>query len=368
MTVILSFPFCLSPTLFSLGGSQVINVGIIGASGYTGVELARILCNHPRVNLTAATSRQYAGQPLARVFPNLRNRTDLVCENLPTKELCDKADFFFAAVPHKTAMDIVPALLKEGKKVVDLSADFRLRDVSTYEQWYQSHSSSHLLTEAVYGLPELYRDSIPSAHLVANPGCYPTSIILGLAPLLEAGVIDPNSLIADSKSGTSGAGRSAQVGALFCEVHDGFKPYKVGRAHRHTPEIEQELTCLAGVDVKISFTPHLLPISRGILSTVYATLKPGFDHPAVAEIYRKKYLGETFIRLLEEDTFPATQYVRGSNFCDISFKIDTVTNRIIVMSAIDNVVKGAAGQAVQNMNIMCGFNEELGLETIPQFP
>ncbi len=346
----------------------MINIGIIGASGYTGVELARILCNHPQVNLTVATSRQYAGQPLAKVFPNLRNRTDLVCENLSTIELCDKADFFFAAVPHKTAMDIVPTLLTQGKRVVDLSADFRIRDVATYEHWYQPHSSSHLLKEAVYGLPELYRDSIPTAHLVANPGCYPTSIILGLAPLLEAGVIEAETIIADSKSGTSGAGRSAQVGALFCEVHDGFKPYKVGRAHRHTPEIEQELSCLAGKEVKISFTPHLLPISRGILSTMYATMKPGFTQQEVTRIYEEKYSKESFIRLLEDDVFPATQHVRGSNFCDISFKIDTTTNRIIVMSAIDNVVKGAAGQAVQNMNIMCGFDEDLGLEAIPQFP
>ena len=346
----------------------MMNVGIIGASGYTGAELARILCNHPEVNITVATSRQFAGQQLSSIFPNLRNRLDIVCENLSLEQLKDKADFFFTAVPHKTAMDIVPGLLSAGKKVVDLSADFRIRDRATYEEWYQPHTSAHLLVEAVYGLPEIYRESIVKSRLTANPGCYPTSIILGLAPLLEAGAIQHQTIIADSKSGTSGAGRAAQVGSLFCEVHDGFKPYKVGRSHRHTPEIEQELSSLAGEDITISFTPHLLPLSRGILSTVYSSLNPDFDQATIMELYQKKYSTQPFIRLLQEDIFPATQYVRGSNFCDIGFKIDHVTNRIIIMTTIDNVVKGAAGQAVQNMNLMCGFKEATGLEIVPLFP
>lgn len=346
----------------------MINVGIIGASGYTGAELARILCNHPEVRITAATSRQNAGLPLSEIFPSLRGKGDIVCENLSLDQLCDKADFFFTAVPHKTAMDLVPHLLAAGKKVVDLSADFRLRDVLTYEKWYQTHSSSQLLSEAVYGLPELYRKDIANSKLVANPGCYPTSIILGLAPLLKAGAIEPHTIIADSKSGTSGAGRAAQTGSLFCEVHDGFRPYKVGRAHRHTPEIEQELTALHGGKVRITFTPHLLPISRGILSTVYASLLPGFDRNKIDVLYHDHYHTEPFIRLLKEDSFPATQYVRGSNYCDISYKIDTVTNRIIIMSAIDNIVKGASGQAVQNMNLMHGLDETTGLCTVPLFP
>lgn len=346
----------------------MINVGIIGASGYTGAELARILCNHPEVNITAATSRQYAGRPLSEIFPSLRGKVDIICENLSINELCEKADFFFTAVPHKTAMDLVPNLLAAGKKVVDLSADFRLRDVSVYEEWYQTHSSSELLMEAIYGLPELYRKDITGCRLVANPGCYPTSIILGLAPLLKAGAIEAQSIIADSKSGTSGAGRTAQTGSLFCEVHDGFRPYKVGRAHRHTPEIEQELTVLAEDDVHISFTPHLLPLSRGILSTVYASLVPGFDREKISALYHNQYQNEPFVRLLAEDSFPATQYVRGSNFCDISYKIDPVTNRIIIMSAIDNIVKGASGQAVQNMNLMLGFAETAGLGNMPIFP
>jgi N-acetyl-gamma-glutamyl-phosphate reductase len=346
----------------------MISVGIIGASGYTGAELARILCNHPEVRITAATSRQHAGQPLSEVFPSLRGRVDIVCENLSITELCEKADFFFTAVPHKTAMDLVPHLLAAGKKVVDLSADFRLRDVSVYEEWYQPHSSSQFLAEAVYGLPELYRHDISTCRLVANPGCYPTSIILGLAPLLKAGAIEPQTIIADSKSGTSGAGRSAQVGSLFCEVHDGFRPYKVGRAHRHTPEIEQELSVLAGTNVHISFTPHLLPLSRGILSTIYASLVPGFDRQKIDNLYSNQYQNEPFVRVLQEDTFPTTQYVRGSNFCDISYKIDHTTGRIIVMSAIDNIGKGASGQAIQNMNIMHGFAENTGLTGAPFFP
>jgi N-acetyl-gamma-glutamyl-phosphate reductase len=346
----------------------MIKVGIIGASGYTGAELARILCNHPEVEISVATSRQYAGRPISDIFQNLKGKISIHCENLPVDELCQRADIFFTAVPHKTAMDLVPVLLAAGKKVVDLSADFRLRDVAVYEQWYQPHSSTQLLKEAVYGLPELYRHNIAGCRLVANPGCYPTSIILGLAPLLKADAILPQTIIADSKSGTSGAGRAAQTGALFCEVHDGFRPYKVGRSHRHTPEIEQELSELAGQAVNVTFTPHLLPISRGILSTVYATLAPGINRQDIDELYRQHYAAEPFIRLLEDDVFPATQFVRGSNFCDISFKVDPVTQRIIIMSAIDNIVKGASGQAVQNMNIMCGFQETAGLGIIPLFP
>lgn len=346
----------------------MIRVGIIGASGYTGAELVRILSNHPNVTLSVATSRQYAGKPLAEVFPSLRKKTDIICENLSTDELIEKADLFFTAVPHKTAMDIVPELLKAGKKVIDLSADFRIKDVATYEDWYQPHSSPQLLKQCAYGLPEIHREEIKGKALVANPGCYPTSIILALAPLLKHGAIDSSTIIADSKSGTSGAGRAAATGSLFCEVHDGFKPYKVGRAHRHTPEIEQELSSLANHAVTVSFTPHLLPISRGILSTVYASLAQGFDQQSIREIYKTFYDKEPFVRFLDDDSLPATQYVRGSNYCDIAFRVDTVTNRIIVMSAIDNIVKGAAGQAIQNMNIIYDLVETTGLEMIPSFP
>lgn len=346
----------------------MLRVAIIGASGYTGVELARILCNHPEFELTAATSRQYAGKPLSEVFPNLLGKTDLICQNLTIDELCEQADLFFAAVPHKTAMDLVPQLLQAGKKVVDLSADFRLRDVAVYEEWYQEHSSPEFITEAAYGLPELYREQIKKARLVANPGCYPTSIVLGLAPLLEKGLIDPDTIVVDSKSGTTGAGRSANVGTLFCEVHDGFKAYKVGGTHRHLPEIEQELSEVSGQQVTISFTPHLLPISRGILSTSYASLSAAVTEDTLRDLYLEKYTNEPFVRLVPAGAFPTTQHVRGSNFCDIGFAIDKRTNRIIVVSTIDNIVKGAAGQAVQNMNLICGLEETMGLEGAPFFP
>lgn len=347
----------------------MIKVAIVGASGYTGVELARILCNHPEVELTVATSRQYAGKPLAEVFPNLRNKVSLTCENLHADEIRDRADLIFAAVPHKTAMDLVPTLLDGGKKVVDLSADFRLRDVKTYEEWYQPHSSPQFLTEAVYGLPELYREQIKAARLIANPGCYPTSVLLATAPLVKAGLIDAGQIIADSKSGTSGAGRAASVGTLFCEVADGFRPYKVAGTHRHTPEIEQELSSVAGKDITVSFTPHLLPISRGILSTIYAPLSSAdISGEQIQEIYTRTYTDEPFVRFLGENCTPATQYVRGSNFCDIGFAIDRRTNRIIMMSAIDNIVRGAAGQAVHNMNLLLGLPETTGLEAAPFFP
>ena len=342
-------------------------VGIIGASGYTGAELARILCNHPDIRLTLATSRQYAGQPLARVYPSLAGRVDIVCSDPAADGLADQADLFFTAVPHQTAMAVVPGLLLAGKKVVDLSADFRLRSSATYEQWYVPHTAQEYLEEAIYGLPEIYRDTIKTARLVANPGCYPTSVILGLAPLLSNDLIDPHTLIVDSKSGASGAGRTAQTGTLFCEVTEGFKAYKVGE-HRHTPEMEQEISSLCGQPVTISFTPHLLPMSRGILSTVYASLRDNPGEAAIRATYERFYGEEQFVRLGEPGILPGPQFVRGSNFCDINFKIDERTGRIIVLSTIDNLVKGAAGQAVQNMNLMCGFPENRGLEIVPLFP
>ncbi len=346
----------------------MLNVAIIGASGYTGVELARLLSNHPDAALTLVTSRQFAGSPLSEVFPNLRNTVELVCENPDIDRLSASADLFFTAVPHKTAMDLVPHLRLAGKKVIDLSADFRLKEQKIYEAWYQPHSSPQHLQEAVYGLPEIHRQEITTTSLVANPGCYPTSIIMALAPLLQDGAIDPATIIADSKSGTSGAGRTAQLGSLFCEVADGFRAYKVGGVHRHTPEIEQELSMLGGSAITVSFTPHLLPISRGILSTIYAELQPGYTADAIFQLYRARYGNEPFVRIMPPGALPATQYVRGSNFCDIGFCIDQRTGRIIVLSAIDNIVKGAAGQAVQNMNIMCGFEETAGLAAVPLFP
>jgi N-acetyl-gamma-glutamyl-phosphate reductase len=346
----------------------MLRVGIVGASGYTGVELARLLAGHPEIHLTVATSRQYAGKLLAEVFPNLRKRVDIRCENPTIEELIDQADFFFTAVPHKTAMDIVPRLLAAGKKVVDLSADYRIHDPAVYQAWYQEHTSPQFLAEAAYGLPELYRDQIKAARLTANPGCYPTSAILALVPLLRQGLIDPGTLIIDSKSGTSGAGRAASVGTLFCEVNDGFKPYKVGGTHRHIPEIEQELSAAAGTPVTVSFTPHLLPISRGILSTMYASLTSAGHHADLQALYEEIYADEPFVRVLPAGVPPATQHVRGSNCCDIALQKDERTGRLIIMSAIDNIVKGASGQAVQNMNLMNGFPETTALMGAALFP
>lgn len=346
----------------------MLKVAVVGASGYTGVELLRLLYNHPEVAVTCVTSEQSAGKRISDIFPTLRERCDLVLENLEPVGIAERADFIFTALPHRAAMEVVPTFLRLGKKVVDLSADYRFDDAATYGEWYEPHLNPELLPSAVYGLPELRRARIAEADLIANPGCYPTSAILGLAPLLKNGFIDLSSIIVDSASGVSGAGRGAKVDNLFCEGNEGYKPYGVGGVHRHTPEIEQELSHLAGEPVTITFTPHLLPVDRGILSTIYATAVNPVTAGALHKLYAGHYHGEQFVRVLPEGQFPSTGYVRGSNCCDIGVTVDRRTGRIIVVSAIDNVVKGASGQAVQNMNIMCGFPEGLGLEGIALFP
>jgi N-acetyl-gamma-glutamyl-phosphate reductase len=298
----------------------------------------------------------------------VRSRYDVVLENLEPVRVAEKADLIFTALPHKAAMEVVPTFLALGKQVVDLSADYRLHDPLVYGQWYEPHLNPELLPRAVYGLPELRREEIAAADLVANPGCYPTSIILGLAPLLKNGLIDPATIIADSKSGVTGAGRSAKVDNLYCEVNEGFKAYGVGGVHRHIPEIEQELSLLAGQGVVITFTPHLVPMDRGILSTVYAMPKKGVTAAQLQSIYEEHYDGEAFVRVLPQGSLPSTGFVRGSNFCDIGLTVDKRTGRIIIVSALDNLVKGASGQAVQNMNIVCDFPETMGLELIPVYP
>ncbi|GFO61876.1 N-acetyl-gamma-glutamyl-phosphate reductase [Geomonas silvestris] len=346
----------------------MLKVAVVGASGYTGVELLRILYAHPEVAVTCVTSEQNAGKPVSAVFPTLRGRIDLVLENLEPAGISEKVDVVFTALPHKAAMEVVPTFLKMGKDVVDLSADYRLRDAETYGLWYEKHMNPELLAQAVYGLPELRRDVIREASLIANPGCYPTSTILGLAPLLKNKLIDPKSIIVDAKSGVSGAGRGAKVDNLYCEVNEGFKAYGVGGVHRHIPEIEQELSLLNGSPLAISFTPHLVPMDRGILATIYSTPLKGVTAAELVELYQACYDGEPFVRVLPEGSFPSTAQVRGSNFCDIGVTVDKRTGRIIVVSAIDNVVKGASGQAVQNMNLMCGLPETLGLDFLPIFP
>lgn len=346
----------------------MLKIAIAGASGYTGLELIRLLDRHPQVVITAVTSEQSAGKPISDIFPSLRGRCDMVLEPLDPAAVAAGADLIFTALPHQEAMKVVPAFLAAGKKVVDLSADYRLHDPAVYGAWYERHKNPELLQAAVYGLPELRREAIRQACLVANPGCYPTSVILGLKPLLENGLIDPDTIIADSKSGTSGAGRSAKVDSLYCEVNESFKAYGVGGVHRHTPEIEQELSELAGRPVTITFTPHLLPMDRGILSTIYAAPARAMTTEQLVALYADSYRDEPFVRPLPKGQFPATAYVRGSNFCDIGVTLDSRTNRIVVVSAIDNLVKGASGQAIQNMNLVCGFPETLGLEGPAIFP
>jgi N-acetyl-gamma-glutamyl-phosphate reductase len=345
----------------------MVKVAIFGASGYTGQELARILLSHPQTELVALTSRRFAGMPVAEIFPALSGLTSLKYQNATPKEIAAASDVVFLALPHGVSMDIAPVFIQAGKKVIDLSADYRLRDLATYEKWYAKHSSAGILKDAVYGIPELYRQEIKKTKLVANPGCYPTSIILGLAPALKNKLLDTSTIIADSASGVSGAGREPQTDSLFCEVEGGFKAYKVGK-HRHTPEIEQELNSLAGEKFAISFTPHLLPVKRGILSTIYASLKKEITLPELHSLYSSFYAAEKFVRLCPAGAYPNISSVCGSNYCDIGLALDPRTKRVIIMAAIDNLIKGAAGQAVQNMNIICGFEEEAGLEAVPLYP
>jgi N-acetyl-gamma-glutamyl-phosphate reductase len=345
----------------------MLKAAIFGASGYTGQELIRILSGHQDVELTAVTSRRFAGQLVTEVFPSLGGLTSLKYQNTAGSDIAEICDIVFLALPHGVSMEIAPVFLKAGKRVIDLSADYRLRDAGTYEKWYAPHSSAGFLKDAVYGIPELYRREIRETSLVANPGCYPTSVILGLAPALKNRLIDVNTIIADSASGVSGAGREPQIGSLFCEVDGGFKAYKVGK-HRHTPEIEQELNSLAGEKFAISFTPHLLPVKRGILSTIYANLKKDVALPELHSLYSSFYAGEKFVRICPAGSFPNISSVCGSNFCDIGLAVDLRTKRAIIISAIDNLIKGAAGQAVQNMNILCNWKEDTGLQMAPLYP
>ncbi|MDY0290721.1 MAG: N-acetyl-gamma-glutamyl-phosphate reductase [Desulfuromonadaceae bacterium] len=345
----------------------MLKVAVVGATGYTGVELIRLLLRHPEVKITTLSSRQYADQNIAHIFPSLAGHIDTVCAELDLDALAKNADVVFTAVPHKTAMDVVPELLKRGVRVIDLSADFRLQDVDVYQQWYQAHSCPELIQDAVYGLPELYREQIKGAKLVANPGCYPTSIAVALAPLLRRNLVVADTLILDSKSGATGAGRSAKTASLFCEVNEGFKAYAVA-SHRHTPEIEQVLSEVGQKEIKVNFTPHLLPLNRGILSTCYATIAEDVTSSQIAAAFQDSYANEPFIRVCPEGQLPNTAYIQGSNFVDLGWVVDTRTGRVIVISAIDNLVKGAAGQAIQNMNIMCAFAETAGLDVVPLFP
>lgn len=363
-----AFPFIFFKSLGRSMSANTLKIAIVGSSGYTGGELFRLLLNHPKVVVTAVTSEKSAGRPITDIFPHLTGLTDLICEPLDPAVIAKKADFIFLALPHVTAQEAAFRFRELGKKVVDLSADYRLADPALYEKWYEHcHQYPELLKQAVYGLPELHRERIRTAELVANPGCYPTSAILGLAPLVKKGLIDNSTIVIDSKSGVSGAGRSPALAHHFPEVNEGLTAYKIG-THRHTPEIEQELSALAGQTITLSFTPHLIPMNRGILTTIYARLSQTSDAGNVLALYQDFYRDAPFVRVLSAGRLPNVRNVRGANFCDIGVAVDPRTNRAIIVSAIDNLVKGASGQAIQNMNMMAGFPETDGLRAAGLFP
>jgi N-acetyl-gamma-glutamyl-phosphate reductase len=348
-----------------------IRVGIIGATGYTGQELVRLLLDHPQVQITALASQSYAGKPYSHVYPSFSKLIDLTCVQEDSINVAESVDVLFFALPHSKAAEKVTEQLLEKVRVIDLGSDFRLKNPAAYEKWYGfKHPCPELLKKSVYGIPELKRKELASARLVANPGCYATASILALRPLIEKGVVDPKSVVIDGKSGVSGAGRSLTLGVHFDEVDESVKAYKV-TSHRHTPEIEQELHS-PGSEIALTFTPHLIPMNRGILITAYASLSKKMDEAALKQIYLEAYGKEEFIRLFDkqgdEYDLPETRWVKGTNFCDIGLKLDTRTDRVVVVSALDNLIKGASGQAVQCMNILFGLPETTGLTRAALFP
>ncbi len=347
---------------------NMIKAGIIGSTGYAGAEIVRLLLQHKDVEIAWYGSRSYIDKKYYEVFQNMFQLVDAKCMDDNMEELANSVDVIFTATPQGLCASLVNKDILDKVKIIDLSADFRIKDVKIYEEWYGiEHKCPQFIDEAVYGLCEINRDKVKGARLIANPGCYPTCTTLSIYPLLKEGLIEPSSIIVDAKSGTSGAGRGAKVNNLFCEVNENIKAYGVA-THRHTPEIEEQLGYAAGEKVLINFTPHLVPMNRGILVTAYATLKKDVSYEEVKAVYDKYYDKEQFVRVLDKDVPPETRWVEGSNYVDVNFKIDKRTNRIIMMGAMDNLIKGAAGQAVQNMNIMFGFPENEGLVQVPMFP
>lgn len=346
-----------------------MKLGIVGASGYSGSELLRFLVNHPgELEIALCTSETYAGQCIDSVLPNLRGFLSSKFEALDLDSLKDRVDVVVLAVPHKVAMSFVPKILAQGLRIVDFSADYRLEDAETYEAWYHvEHTSTSLISRSVYGLPERYRDCIRSAQLVANPGCYPTSAILAAMPFVKYGVVELDSIIVDSKSGISGAGPKPSENTHYANRESNFIAYNIG-VHRHTPEIEQELSAVASESVRVTFTPHLVPMTRGILSTVYMRLTEELSTADALDMYAKFYENEPFVRVLPTGTYPQTKAVLGSNYCDVGLEVDARTRCIVAMAAIDNLGKGAAGAVVQNLNLMFGFKETDGLKVPGMMP
>ncbi|WP_312502232.1 N-acetyl-gamma-glutamyl-phosphate reductase [Lacrimispora sp.] len=346
----------------------MIKAGIIGSTGYAGGELVKLLLQRDDVEIIWYGSKSYVDQKYASVYQNMFQIVDDSCRDDNVEALAEIADVIFTATPQGYCASLMNENILKKTKVIDLSADYRIKDVAVYEEWYKmEHKTPQFIKEAVYGLPEINRVDIKNARLIANPGCYPTCSTLSIYPLVKEGLIDPDTIIIDAKSGTSGAGRGAKVDNLYCEVNENIKAYGVG-VHRHTPEIEEQLSYGAGRPLTVSFTPHLVPMNRGILITAYATLIKSVSYEEVKAAYDKYYADEYFVRVLEKDVAPQTKWVEGSNFVDVNFKIDPRTNRVVMMGAMDNLVKGAAGQAVQNMNILFGLPENKGLKLIPMFP
>jgi len=345
----------------------MIKVSVIGATGYTGQELVRMLIQHPAVEVVGLGSHSYAGKKYADIYPHFRQIVDLTCLDTNDSELIEQADVVFLALPHGLSVPYAKKCLAQGKKVIDLGADFRLKDPEVYRAWYKkTGATEELLGQAVYGLPEINRDLVKSANLVANPGCYPTTAILALYPLLQEKLLNPGWIIIDSKSGVSGTGRSAQVSSLYSEVNEDLKAYGLPQ-HRHIPEIEQELTGAAGEEIKVSFTPHLVPLTRGMMSTIY-TVPNILDVDKIEKVYQEYYGQEPFVRVYPQGQFPHTKWVQGTNFCDLGFSLDRRTGRLVIISVIDNLTKGASGQAIQNMNLMCGLEETVGLPRVALYP
>ncbi len=338
----------------------MLKVAVVGATGYTGEVLVKILASHSKIEIVSLTAKIDKPEKIQDIFPSLLGRIDMVCELPDSGKAADSADMIFLALPHRVSMEFAPKYLKNNKRVIDLSADYRLPP-DIYKQWYgATHVDSEGLKVAVYGLPELNREKIKTARLIANPGCYPTSIILGLSPLFKNRIADPGFVVADSKSGVTGAGRRADMALSFAEVNESFKAYKVD-SHQHSPEISQELSKVAGENVNLVFVPHLVPMNRGILSTMYIKMKKALDTAAVIELYKSAYKNEPFVKVLDNGILPQIKDIRGGNFCHIGIKADPKKGLCVVVSAIDNLTKGAAGQAVQNMNIMNNFDEREGL-------
>ncbi|WP_219834382.1 N-acetyl-gamma-glutamyl-phosphate reductase [Paenibacillus sp. R14(2021)] len=348
--------------------STVVRAAIIGSTGYGGVELIRLLANHPQVEVTSVISSSSAGAPIAEGFPHLTEIRNDVLDDVDTALIKSKADVVFIATPAGIATRLVPSLLAEGLKVIDVSGDHRLKDRAEYEKWYKKEAAQQeYLDKAVYGLAEVYGDAVRGVDFVSNPGCYTTTSLLGLVPAVKAGFIDPDSIIIDAKSGVSGAGRGVNVGVHYAEINENFKAYKINK-HQHIPELEQVLSDAAGKKVVTTFTTHLVPMTRGIMATMYATMTGNHTNEDFISLYRNYYEGRHFVRIRKDGTWPATKEVSGSNYCDIGFAVDERTKRVTIVSVLDNLVKGAAGQAIQNLNLMMGWEETLGLRFVPVYP